>query len=159
MTALNLTETKTEIVTDQFIGGNWVQGENNDSVDIIDPFNNGSVCAVHPATIAQVNNAIETAHTTYNDPSWRDLLDRERGTLLYRLAELLRRDIEIFAALESVDTGIPIRETRMEVSTSALHMEYFAGFAGKIEGSYQDLGARFNYTRRELSPRIVKSRS
>ncbi len=149
MTALNLTETKAEIVTDQFIGGNWVQGENNDSVDIIDPFNNSSVCAVNPATIEQVNSAIETAHATYKDPSWRDLLDRERGTLLYRLAELLRRDIEIFAALESVDTGIPIRETRMEVSTSALHMEYFAGFAGKIEGSYQDLGARFNYTRRE----------
>ena len=98
MTALNLTETKAEIVTDQFIGGNWVQGENNDSVDIIDPFNNSSVCAVNPATIEQVNSAIETAHATYKDPSWRDLLDRERGTLLYRLAELLRRDIEIFAA-------------------------------------------------------------
>jgi Thiamine pyrophosphate enzyme, N-terminal TPP binding domain/Aldehyde dehydrogenase family len=61
---------------------------------------------------------------------------RERGALLCRLAEILRRDIEIFATLESMDTGIPIRETRMEVSTSALHIEYFAGFAGKIEGIY-----------------------
>src|SRR5262249_24601936 len=37
----------------------------------------------------------------------------------------------------------------MEVGTSAAHMEYFAGLAGSIEGTYQDLGSRFNYTRRE----------
>jgi aldehyde dehydrogenase (NAD+) len=37
----------------------------------------------------------------------------------------------------------------MEVATSAQHLEYYAGFAGKIEGSYQDLGPRFNYVRRE----------
>jgi acyl-CoA reductase-like NAD-dependent aldehyde dehydrogenase len=74
---------------------------------------------------------------------------RDRGVLLHRVAELLRRDLETFATIESIDTGIPIRETRMEVSTSALHMEYFAGLAGKLEGSYQDLGSRFNYTRRE----------
>ena len=55
----------------------------------------------------------------------------------------------MFAALETLDTGIPIRETRMEVTTSAIHLEYFAGLAGNIEGSYQDLGPRFKYTRRE----------
>jgi aldehyde dehydrogenase (NAD+) len=63
-----------------------------------------------------------------------------------RLARLLERDAEIFARPESLDTGIPIRETRMEVATSALHLEYFTG---KIEGSSQDLGSRFNYVRRE----------
>jgi aldehyde dehydrogenase (NAD+) len=37
----------------------------------------------------------------------------------------------------------------MEVATSAVHLEYFAGLAGSIEGSCQDLGARFNFTRHE----------
>src|ERR1700721_726197 len=37
----------------------------------------------------------------------------------------------------------------MEGATSAQHLEYYAGFAGKIEGLYQDLGPRFNYVRRE----------
>jgi acyl-CoA reductase-like NAD-dependent aldehyde dehydrogenase len=37
----------------------------------------------------------------------------------------------------------------MEVATSAVHLEYFAGLAGSIEGSCQDLGPRFNFTRRE----------
>jgi acyl-CoA reductase-like NAD-dependent aldehyde dehydrogenase len=59
------------------------------------------------------------------------------------------RPWKIFATLEAVDTGIRIRESRMEVATSAQHLEYYTGFAGKIEGIYQDLGARFNYVRRE----------
>jgi aldehyde dehydrogenase (NAD+) len=37
----------------------------------------------------------------------------------------------------------------MEVATSAVHLEYFGGLAGSIEGSCQDLGPRFNFTRRE----------
>ncbi len=149
MTVVQLSDAKADIVSDQYIGGKWVQGGVSDAVDILNPFDNQSICAINPATNDQVNEAVETAHATFHDPSWKDLLDRERGSLLYRVAQLLQRDLEIFATLESMDTGIPIRETRMEVATSALHMEYFAGFAGKIEGSYQDLGARFNYTRRE----------
>ncbi len=138
-----------DIVTDLLIGGDRVTGDTAPAVDILNPFDNGAICAVRPATVEQVDEAVSAAHAAYKGPAWRGLLGRERGTLLHRLAELLRRDLETFSVLESMDTGIPIRETRMEVSTSALHMEYFAGFAGKIEGSYQDLGSRFNYTRRE----------
>ena len=141
--------TRANIVTDLLVGGKWVKGNAETTVEILNPFDNRKICDLYPATDEQVDEAISAAFATYRDGRWRKLLDRERGNLLHRLAELLRRDLEIFATLESMDTGIPIRETRMEVSTSALHMEYFAGFAGKIEGAYQDLGTRFNYTRRE----------
>lgn len=149
MKLTKLAESKTDIVTDHFIGGKWVRGGSDLTVGVINPFDNAPICAIHAASNAQVAEAVEIAHAAFKHPSWRGLLGRERGELLHRLAGLLRRDLEIFATIESMDTGIPIRETRMEVSTSALHMEYFAGFAGKIEGSYQDLGKRFNYTRRE----------
>lgn len=149
MTVAKLADVKTDIVTDQYINGKWVQGGAGEAVDILNPFDNNPICSINPATLDQVNEAVETASAAFKDPAWHDLLGRERGTMLYRLAEFMRRDLEIFATLETIDTGIPIRETRMEVATSALHMEYFAGFAGKIEGSYQDLGPRFNYTRRE----------
>ena len=149
MTVTQLADARADISIDHYIGGQWVRGGVGDATDILNPFDNQPICAINPATVDQVDEAVETAHATFHDPAWKGLLGREKGTLLYRVAELLRRDLEIFATLESMDTGIPIRETRMEVATSALHMEYFAGFAGKIEGSYQDLGPRFNYTRRE----------
>ena len=92
------------------------------------------------ASAAQVNQAVEAAYAAFRRPDWRKLTGRERGKLLLQLAQLLRRDLESFATLETLDTGIPIRETRMQIATAAAHLEYFAGLAGSIEGSYQDLG-------------------
>mgnify|MGYP001812401276 CR=1 FL=1 len=149
MTITALADAKTDIETHHYIRGEWTDGGSGTSIPILNPFNNSEICSVTPANSDQVNQAVEAAYDSFKSDSWQNMVGSERGRLLMRVAELLRRDLEIFATLESLDTGIPIRETRMEVSTSALHMEYFAGFAGKIEGSYQDLGSRFNYTRRE----------
>jgi acyl-CoA reductase-like NAD-dependent aldehyde dehydrogenase len=149
MKAVAIRDAKVRIVTDLLIGGRPVAGKGGAPVAIHNPFDNGELCRIVPASAAQVDAAVEAAWQAFRAPAWKELSGRERGALLNRLAALLRRDVEAFAMLESLDTGIPIRETRMEVTTSAIHMEYFAGLAGSIEGSYQDLGARFNYTRRE----------
>jgi acyl-CoA reductase-like NAD-dependent aldehyde dehydrogenase len=138
-----------DLTVEHYIGGAFESGLDKDAVAILNPYDNTEIARLVPAAPQQVTAAIEAAHAAFNAPSWRNLLGRERGALLFRLAELLRRDAEAFSVLESMDTGIPIRETRIEVATSALHLEYFAGLAGKIEGGYQDLGPRFNYTRRE----------
>src|ERR1700758_1178909 len=144
-----LSEIKQLVTTELYINGQFQPGSGANAIAVANPFDNEEICRVVPASEAQVQNAIEAAAAAFKSPAWQSLTGRDRGTLLYRLAELLRRDLEIFATLEAVDTGIPIRETRMEVATSAQHLEYYAGFAGKIEGVYQDLGPRFNYVRRE----------
>jgi acyl-CoA reductase-like NAD-dependent aldehyde dehydrogenase len=144
-----LKELKADYSLKMLIDGTFVEGKGGNCVSVQNPFDNSEICRLECASPDQVTEAVNAAYRAFRDPSWQRRNGRERGALLYRLAELLRRDIEIFATLESVDTGIPIRETRMEVSTSALHLEYFAGFAGKIEGIYQDLGERFNMVRRE----------
>jgi acyl-CoA reductase-like NAD-dependent aldehyde dehydrogenase len=138
-----------DVTVEHYIDGAFEPGLDEDAIPILNPYNNTEIARVAPATPQQVTAAIEAAHAAFNASSWKSLLGRERGALLFRLAQLLRQDAEAFSVLESMDTGIPIRETRMEVATSALHLEYFAGLAGKIEGGYQDLGSRFNYTRRE----------
>src|SRR6201999_2835097 len=137
------------ITTGLYISGRFQPGSGTNAISVTNPFDNAEICRVAPASEAQVQDAIGAAATAFKAPTWQSFTGRDRGTLLYRLAELLRRDLEIFATLEAVDTGIPIRETKMEVATSAQHLEYYAGFAGKIEGVYQDLGPRFNYVRRE----------
>jgi acyl-CoA reductase-like NAD-dependent aldehyde dehydrogenase len=138
-----------EITSDLYIDGRWHTGAGEDEFSVVNPFDNAEICRMAPASTEQVMAAADAAYRAFNSPSWRAMVGRERGELLFRLAQLLRRDVELFASIESLDTGIPIRETRMEIATSALHLEYFAGLAGKIEGAYQDLGGRFNYLRRE----------
>jgi betaine-aldehyde dehydrogenase len=149
MTVLARLNDKTELPSDCYIDGKFVRGSDHRAASITNPFDNSEICKVDLAGAEQVTAAIEAAQKAFRSAPWRGLNGRDRGALLYRLADLMRRDLETFATLESMNTGIPIRETRMEVATSALHLEYFAGFAGKIEGSYQDLGPRFNVVRRE----------
>src|SRR6201997_4610484 len=134
MNTLPRSESKQRVPTRLYINGQFQPGSGANAIAVANPFDNEEICRVPPASEAQVQNAIEAAATAFKSPAWQSLTGRDRGTLLYRLAELLRRDLEIFATLEAVDTGIPIRETRMEVATSAQHLEYYAGFAGKIEG-------------------------
>jgi acyl-CoA reductase-like NAD-dependent aldehyde dehydrogenase len=146
---INPAEIVSNISTKLYINGKFIDGEGDSKIVVNNPYDNSPIISLAPASVTQVDAAIESAHTAFKHSSWQGLTGREKGSLLLRLARLLERDAEIFAGLESLDTGIPIRETRMEVATSALHLEYFAGFAGKIEGTYQDLGTRFNFVRRE----------
>jgi acyl-CoA reductase-like NAD-dependent aldehyde dehydrogenase len=140
--------TKYTPVLNQFVNGKSLIGEGQEH-EIINPFDNSVICKIKSASEQQVNEAVSKAHEIFQGSAWKKILGRERGEMLYNLSKIVKRDVEKFAYLECIDTGIPIRETRMEISTSALHFEYFAGHAGKIEGSYQDLGSRFNSVVRE----------
>jgi acyl-CoA reductase-like NAD-dependent aldehyde dehydrogenase len=51
----------------------------------------------------------------------------------------MRQHVDTLAELESRNAGIPITQSRFEVESAARHLEYFAGFAGKIEGMSADL--------------------
>jgi (Z)-2-((N-methylformamido)methylene)-5-hydroxybutyrolactone dehydrogenase len=148
MYKLSTQDQNARIRAELFIDGKWVEGE-GEAFAVLNPFDNSEICKIHPASAAQVNQAVEAAYAAFRRPPWRKLTGRERGKLLLRLAQLLQRDLESFAALETIDTGIPIRETRMQIATAAAHLEYFAGLADAILGGYQDLGPRFNFTRRE----------
>lgn len=124
--------TKHPLILTQYIDGKSGHG-NGKEHEITNPFDNSLICKLKSASKEEVNFAIENAHATFKSNKWKKMLGRERGELLSNLARIVKRDVEKFAYLESIDTGIPIRETRMEITTSALHFEYFAGHAGKIE--------------------------
>ena len=81
---------------------------------------------------------------------WGKLAGREKGIRISRLAGLMRQHVDTLAELESRNTGIPITQSRFEVESAARHLEYFAGFAGKIEGMFAHLpDGRVMYSVRE----------
>ena len=119
MEAVAIDDAKVRILTDLYIGGRPVAGAGGDAVPIHNPFDNREICRIAPASAGQVDAAVEAAHKAFRAPEWKRLTGRERGALLHRLASLLRRDLEAFARLESMDTGIPIREARMEIGRAS----------------------------------------
>lgn len=98
---------------------------------------------------AEVERAV--AKATRAQRSWAALTGTERGRVLRRAADVLRRQNDELAQLETRDTGKPIQETSVvDVISGADCLEYFAGLAAGIAGEHLDLGpAAFGYTRRE----------
>ena len=74
----------------------------------------------------------------------------ERARVLHRIVELLRRDHEVLARLESMDTGKALKQARADVTVAA---RYFEFYANTIESFYGDtipaLADTFVYTVRE----------
>jgi phenylacetaldehyde dehydrogenase len=60
----------------------------------------------------------------------------ERGKLIWKLGDLIDKNLEEFAQLESLDNGKPLKVARVaDVPLSAAHFQYYAGWATKIEGN------------------------
>jgi aldehyde dehydrogenase (NAD+) len=76
---------------------------------------------------------------------------RDRGRLMYKLADLLEQEADELAALETLDNGKPIRDSRAaDIPLVIDCIRYYAGWADKIQGSTIPIrGNHFCYTRRE----------
>ena len=122
------------------IDGAWVDARDGERFDVFDPAT-GEVIATAPDSKAvDVEAAIDAARRTFDEGTWwPGTPGRERGRILLRAADLVRREQERLARMESLDSGKPIGEAREDVAEVAFMFEYFGGWATKIEGDVQQL--------------------
>ena len=74
----------------------------------------------------------------------------QRGRLLFKLADLIERDVDYLASLETLDNGKPYKGVRGDMEASATAIRYNAGWADKIHGKTIPAdGPHFAYTRLE----------
>ncbi|XP_069793869.1 4-trimethylaminobutyraldehyde dehydrogenase A [Narcine bancroftii] len=96
----------------------------------------------------EVDLAVQSAKEAY--VTWSRLSGLERSRILLEAARLIREQREDIAIVESINTGKPISESRIDVDTAWQAVEYFAGVAGTLAGQHIQLsGGSFAYTRRE----------
>ncbi|MFZ9060889.1 MAG: ribosomal protein L16, partial [Steroidobacteraceae bacterium] len=97
---------------------------------------------------------IEAARRAFDDGRWSLVPLSERGQLLVRVADLLERDTEEIARLESLDTGKRIVESRYDVADVASCFPYFAGLAcgDAVGGRVVDVADPGVRSRIEYSP-------
>lgn len=98
---------------------------------------------------ADIDKAVQAAQQAL--PGWSRMAAMDRGRILLRLADLIEQNAEELARLESLDTGHPIRDSRMlDVPRTAVTYRYFGGMADKFQGEQIPVEAGFlNYTLRE----------
>ncbi len=165
MTALDKTDFLSE-KTRQFlaerhhpmlIGGRWVDAASGQKLEVLNPADEALIATVPAGSPADVDAAVKAARSAFETGPWPRFKPAERERLLLRLADLVERDGQTLAEIESIDNGKSAAIAHaVDVSVAASFLRYMAGWATKIEGSTMDVSVPFMpqaefvaYTRKE----------
>src|SRR2546421_3485816 len=133
------------------IDGQWTDGAKK--FDPINPATGEVLTQVAEASREDVDRAVQAARRAFDDRggAWRKMSASERGKLIWRLADLVDKNIEELAELETLDNGKPIFESRYVDMPMVIDvLRYYAGWATKIHGeTVNTFETAFTYTLRE----------
>src|SRR5512135_3464601 len=146
------TETKVKIGAGRLlIDGQWVEGAKK--FETINPATEEVLTQVVEASAGDVDRAVQAARKAFDDRSgtWRKMSASERGRLIWKLADLVEKNIDEFAELETLDNGKPIFESRyVDMPMVCDVFRYYAGWTTKIHGeTVNSFENAFTYTLRE----------
>lgn len=118
----------------QIVDGKPMDALSGERIEVICP-SDGKVFASIPASGSiDVEQAVEAASKAFHEGPWSTMPAFERGRLLSRLSQLVAENADELAALESRDTGKPIRQGKADVAASVRYYEFYGGAADKIHG-------------------------
>jgi aldehyde dehydrogenase (NAD+) len=122
---------------EHFINGTWQAPAAGEYFDTVDPSNGEKLASVAQGSSADVDAAVEAARAAF--PKWRALTSHVRARYLYALARLVQKHSRLFAVLETMDNGKPIRESRdIDIPLVARHFYYHAGWAQLLEQEFAE---------------------
>jgi len=117
-----------------WIANTWADAKGGATRDVINPADGSVLARVPEATADDVRKAIGAARMAFDDGPWPRLSGRDRGTVLFRIAQAIRARAAAFAELDTRNMGKPIVEAEFDVSDAAHCFEYYGGMATKIHG-------------------------
>jgi phenylacetaldehyde dehydrogenase len=135
------------------IDGRFVPAASGKTFEVFNPASGAVIAKVPEAEKVDVDVAVAAARRAFDERRWSGLGPSERGRMLWRLADLVERNLEELAELESIDNGKPYAVARVADVPLAVDMfRYMAGWATKITGSTIPIsmpGEYLSYTTRE----------
>ena len=137
--------------TQLLIGGKFQDAVSGKTFPTINPATEEVITSVAEADAPDVDAAVKAARAAFNHKSWRNMAARDRAKLLWKIGDLIMKNHEELARLESIDNGKPLFESRfVDIPSAAETFHYYAGWCTKIEGETIPVaGNFFNYTMRE----------
>ncbi|WP_152049581.1 aldehyde dehydrogenase family protein [Tautonia marina] len=140
----------TDLASRLLIDNEWVSPKGGDSFDTYNPATGEVIASVAAASADDVDRAVRAARRALETGPWGSMDAAERGKLMYDLADLIERDAEALAQLESLNCGKTIRDARGDLNGVIYTLRYYAGWADKIEGRTVPVRGNFlSYTLRQ----------
>ena len=115
-----------------YIGNEWM--ESAGTREVINPATGETIAVVAEASREDVERAVAAAREAFDQGPWRRSTALERGRLLFRMAEVVKRHAAELAELETRNTGKPIVESEVDIADTVTCLEYYGGLATKVHG-------------------------
>ena len=121
-----------------WIDGRWADSKDGQSMPIENPATCEQIAEVVDASRADVDAAVQAAHTAFYDGRWSKLPPGERSNALWRLADLLEARKEEFARVESENTGKPYDYVSLGADMPMVidNLRFFAAAGRNISGAH-----------------------
>ncbi len=120
-----------------FINNEWQAPADSQYFKTINPADGEALADVATAGQADVDAAVQAAKAAL--PAWKGLSGHQRAKYLYALARQIQKHSRLFAVLETLDNGKPIRESRdIDIPLVARHFYHHAGWAQVMDKELPD---------------------
>lgn len=120
-----------------YIGGKWTKPKAGKYLTASNPANAEKLAQFAKGDAADIDAAVKAADKAKG--KWAALSGHERAKYLYALARLLQKHSRLFATLETLDNGKPIRESRdADIPLAARHFYHHAGWAQLSDKAFDD---------------------
>jgi betaine-aldehyde dehydrogenase len=117
-----------------YINGQRVESGSGAWFPVYDPSTEEIMAEVPEADAGDVDRAVKAARTAFDSGPWPQMTAQERGRLLFRLSDRIRKEAPMLAELEARNCGKPITEAEFDINDTATCFEYYGGLATKILG-------------------------
>lgn len=114
-----------------YINGEWVEGSRGEYFPVYDPSTEDVIAEATDADAKDVDRAVKAARAAFDSGPWPQTTAQDRGRILFRLAERVRKEAAMLAELESRNCGKPIVEAEFDIADTATCFEYYGGLAPK----------------------------
>src|SRR5580692_7795891 len=133
-----------------YVNAEFVESQSGKYLPVVDPSTEETLAEVPDADEQDVNRAVAAAKAAFDSGAWPQTTAQERGRILFRLAERVRKEAAALAELEARNSGKPIVEAEYDINDVATCFEYYGGLATKVLGSVNPVPDNaLNFTMRE----------
>jgi betaine-aldehyde dehydrogenase len=117
-----------------YINGEWAESHTGKVFPVMDPSCEEVIAEVPEADAQDVDRAVRAARAAFDSGPWPQTTAQERGRILFRLAERVRKESTMLAELEARNSGKPLVEAEYDINDVATCFEYYGGLATKVLG-------------------------
>jgi succinate-semialdehyde dehydrogenase / glutarate-semialdehyde dehydrogenase len=118
-----------------YIGGEWRDASGGETLGVIDPSTEETICEVADGTPEDAMAALDAAVEAQRE--WGASAPNDRAGILWKAFELMTERADELATLMTLEMGKPVAESKAEILYAADFFRWYSGEALRIEGTYK----------------------